>query len=516
MRLGRLLNRRFIVPVAVIAALGVTGMWAYARASSSSSTQYRTAAATLGTVTQTISLAGNLAPLGESDLDFGVSGRVVAVNVQPGQTVKAGDVLATLDATGLQASLTQAQATLASAQARLSLDQAGPTAQSLAQSQASVSSAQVAVANARTSLNDTRAVNQQSIDQAQSAVDAGWGTVQTDQSNVSSSCANSPPNPPAQQCTTDRQTLDKDTGAYNAAVSALNGAKVKAQQSNDQAQGQVNTAQVNLQNAQTSLAALQQGTTSQQIQMDQSQVQIDQVTVDNDQRAVTQATLTASTGGVVGAVNITPGQSVTGSGSSSSSSSSAASSSSSSATHAVTVLTPGAFQVAGTVTDAQVNQIALSQRARVVAAGSTEAITGKVTQLSQVATITSGVASFSVTVTLDGTHPALRSGTSASISVIVNQVVHVITVPSSAVQTSGGATTVSVLVAGQPQSRTVQVGAADALRTEIISGVNVGDEVVIATVTGTVPTNTGGGGLFGPGGTGGGGRGGGAGRGLGG
>ncbi|HEV3122970.1 MAG TPA: biotin/lipoyl-binding protein [Candidatus Dormibacteraeota bacterium] len=513
MRLGRLLQRRFVVPTLIAAALGGTGILMYARASSGSSTQYRTSAATLGTVTQTLSLAGNLAPLGETDLDFAVSGRVTSVNMAAGQTAHAGDVLAALDTTTLQATLTQAQATLASAEARLSLDQAGPTAQSLAQTQASVNSAQVALQNAKTSLSDTQLVNQQSIDQAQNAVDAAASTVQTDKSNVASSCANSPPNPPSQQCTSDRQTLDKDTGAYNAAVNALNGTRVKAQQSNDQAQGQVNTAQVNLQNAQSSLAALQQGTTSQQIQMDQSQVQIDQVAVDNASRSLAEATLTAPTSGVVGTVNITVGQSVTGNGSSSSASSSAASASSSTS-HQVTLLTPGAFQVSGTVTDAQVNQVAVGQRARVVAAGSAEAMNGKVSQISQVATITSGVATFSVTVTIDGTYPALRAGTSASISVIVNQVVHVVTVPSSAVQTSGGNSTVQVLVGGQPQTRTVQVGAADALRTEIVSGLSVGDQVVIATVTGTVPTNTGGGGLFGAGGAGG--RGGGAGRGIGG
>jgi hypothetical protein len=59
-----------------------------------------------------------------------------------------------------------------------------------------------------------------------------------------------------------------------------------------------------------------------------------------------------------------------------------------------------------------------------------------------------------------------------------------------------------------PESRTVTVGASDALRTQILSGVNSGDQVVIATVTGTVPTtpNAGGaGGLFGGGGAGGGG-----------
>src|SRR5207302_2561805 len=132
----------------------------------------------------------------------------------------------------------------------------------------------------------------------------------------------------------------------------------------------------------------------------------------------------------VGEVNVTAGQTVgstgTGSSSSSSNSSSSSSSSSSSTSHAILLLTPGAFSVTGTVTDAQVGEIAVGQRARILPAGSTEAVTGKVTAISPEATVTSGVATFSVTVTLDASQPALHAGSSASVSVIVNQVVQVL------------------------------------------------------------------------------------------
>jgi HlyD family secretion protein len=181
----------------------------------------------------------------------------------------------------------------------------------------------------------------------------------------------------------------------------------------------------------------------------------------------------------------------------------------------VVILTPGLFQVTGTVSDAQVTQVAVGQRARVLPAGATEGVTGKVTQIAPEATVTSGVATFPVTVALDGNNPSLHAGTSASITVILNEAVHVLTVPTSAVHTTGGGTTVDVLVNGQPQSRPVQVGAADALRTQVTSGINEGDSIVIATISSSIPTPStggGGGGLFGTGGGGtGGGRAGGAG-----
>jgi multidrug efflux pump subunit AcrA (membrane-fusion protein) len=247
------------------------------------------------------------------------------------------------------------------------------------------------------------------------------------------------------------------------------------------------------------LTALQQGTSAQQVAIDQSQVQIDQINVDNAQKSLSQATLTAPVDGVVGQVNITVGQ-ISGSGTGSSSSgasaggqggsaaASSSSSSSSSSTHAIVILNPGAYEVVGSVSDVQVNQVAAGQLARVTVAGSSQAITGRVTTIAPEATVTSGVATFPVTVVLDGSNPSLHSGVSASIAVVVNQVVHVLTVPSSAIRPSGGGDSVQTLVNGQPVSVPVTVGASDALRTQILSGLNEGDTVVIATVSSVVPT----------------------------
>jgi macrolide-specific efflux system membrane fusion protein len=447
MNLKRLTRRRTFAAGAAVAVVAAGGGVVWMRHGSAAATQYRTAAATLGTVTQSLSLTGNLAALGESDLNFGSAGRVAAVNAQPGQAVKAGQVLASLDTSSLQAAVTQAQASLASAQAKLSLDQAGPTAQNLSQSQAAVRSAEAQLQSAQTALADTQANNGLTVQQAQA------------------------------------QGGD-----------ALAVAQAKAKQSNDQAQAQVNSAQVQLQNAQQALAALQQGTTSQQLQMDQSQVQIVQINVDNAQKALGQGTLTAPADGVIGVVNLTTGQTI-----SSGAGTSGSSSGSSTTTPQISVLTPGAFQVTGTVSDTQVNQIGVGQRALVTPAGATQAVKGKVTQVAAVATVASGVATFPVIVVLDGNNPALHAGVSASITVVVNQVVGVLTVPTAAVRGSN----VQVLVNGQPQAVAVTTGASDSSRTQIVSGLNTGDNVVIATVSSTVPsstTRTTGGGLLGGGG----------------
>src|SRR5450631_3242574 len=67
-----------------------------------------------GTITKTVSSSGTIEPASTANLNFGSSGKVTAVNVSVGQTVTAGQALATIDASSLSASLAQAQASLAS------------------------------------------------------------------------------------------------------------------------------------------------------------------------------------------------------------------------------------------------------------------------------------------------------------------------------------------------------------------------------------------------------------------
>jgi multidrug efflux pump subunit AcrA (membrane-fusion protein) len=491
----RLLSKPFIIGIVVVVIAAGTGVFMLTRGAAAS-VSYRTGVAALGTVTQTVSLSGNLAPDGETDLDFGGAGKVTAVNVQPGQTVTAGEVVATQDPTTVNASLTQAEATLSSAEANLSQARAGASASTVTQAEAQVNSAYVAYQNAVTNLADTKAVNAQIVAQDYSAYTAAQATA------GAAGCTPGNTTPP---CPQDEATVSQDYQAWQAA-------EIKGTQSDDQAQGQVNADKVQWENAKSSLAALENGSTSSsaQITMDASQVAIDQVNVAGAQAAVNAATLKAPSGGVVEAVNVSNGEQIASGGTGG-----ASAGSSGVATHAIVIITPGVFEVTGSVSDALVNEIAIGQTAEVVAAGSSNAVAGKVTQVAEQATVTSGVATFPVTVVLSGSSPSLRPGMSASVSVVINQVVQVITVPTSAVHTTGAGSTVTLFVNGKPVPVAVTVGAADATRTQILSGVKVGDEVVIATISSTIPSSTSGvgRGLTGGGGFGGGGFGGGGGTG---
>lgn len=480
--LGNLMRRKVLVAlVLVAAALGSTVVYTQA---SKATTTYRTAVVTYGTITQTIGMAGNLAPVSEADLNFVSSGTVQTVYVQVGQQVGIGAPLATLDSTQLSAQLQQAQATLASAQAKRSQDLAGPTAQNLTSAQNSVASAQVSVNNAQTSQADTQAINSQSVSTAQAAVNDAQKAVDVDQLlvnqdnlAVTADCVS-----PSTTCTADKaklaadeQTLARDQATLAAAKNSLAMTTAKAQQSNNQAAASLASMQQQYAAAKSSLAALATGATWQTVQMDDAQIQINQISVNTLQHQLDGITLTAPIAGIVAQVNLKAGQAV----------------STTSATNAIVIFTPGAYAVTGTVSDSQVNMVALGQAADVTPAGSTQAVQGKITSIAPAATISSGVATFAVTAQLTDTSNSIRPGMSATVNIVLNQVVHVLTVPTSAVHTTAAGSTVQVLVNGVPKTVVVQTGASDPTRIQIVSGLQLNQVVVIAVVTSSVPSGNG-------------------------
>ncbi|MGN6324623.1 efflux RND transporter periplasmic adaptor subunit [Pseudolysinimonas sp.] len=93
-----------LVGVIVLALVG-GGLWIWhpwsASAASSASARL-TATVQQGSVSQTVSASGTVEPVREVSAAFQVSGTVTAVNVAVGQTVTAGQQLATIDPTALQ------------------------------------------------------------------------------------------------------------------------------------------------------------------------------------------------------------------------------------------------------------------------------------------------------------------------------------------------------------------------------------------------------------------------------
>ena len=110
---------------------------------------------TTGTMQQTIASSGTIEPASQANLNFAVSGTVTGVKVKAGQTVTAGQVLATVGTTALSEEVSAAQAQLTAANDRLAADEAaGASTSQIDSDQASVTSAQSSLSTAQTNLDD--------------------------------------------------------------------------------------------------------------------------------------------------------------------------------------------------------------------------------------------------------------------------------------------------------------------------------------------------------------------------
>ena len=103
-----------------------------------------------------------------------------------------------------------------------------------------------------------------------------------------------------------------------------------------------------------------------------------------------------------------------------------------------------------------------------------------VTAISTVGTTSSSVVSYDATLTLDQSDPRVKPGMSASGAVITSQG-YGVNVSSSAVSGSGSLATVSLLRGGQTVQQQVVTGVKGDSRTQILSGLRVGDQVVVTT-----------------------------------
>ncbi len=132
-------------------------------------------------------------------------------------------------------------------------------------------------------------------------------------------------------------------------------------------------------------------------------------------------------------------------------------------------------------------------------------LAARVADVASLSTTSSGVVSYDVTFALKQSAAGLKPGMTGSAQVVVSHVDGVVTVPSSAISRRGGASTVTVVSNGKQVERQVATGVAGDSSTEVISGLEPGEQVAVAlpTVTsaaagaGAVGAGRGGGGFGG-------------------
>jgi len=149
----------------------------------------------------------------------------------------------------------------------------------------------------------------------------------------------------------------------------------------------------------------------------------------------------------------------------------------------VTLKNVRSFQVVAPFAEADAAQLAVNQKVQVnfdAVPGLTK--TGVVTALAPAGTQINDVTNYYATIVLSDADPRLRTGQTAQTNVIVGGVDNVLVVPTAAIQRAGNTGVVTVL---QPDGTTrriqVEIGLVGDQTTQILSGLRLGQQVVLAT-----------------------------------
>jgi|WetSurMetagenome_2_1015567.scaffolds.fasta_scaffold13422_5 HlyD family secretion protein len=110
-------------------------------------------------------------------------------------------------------------------------------------------------------------------------------------------------------------------------------------------------------------------------------------------------------------------------------------------------------------------------------------LTGKIIDIDTLGTVSQGVVTYNVKISFDADDPQVKPGMSVNAAIITQVKTDVVAVPNAAIKVQGNNNYVQTLDAqGKPQNVGVQIGIADDSYTEIISGINEGDQVVTQTI----------------------------------
>jgi hypothetical protein len=305
--------------------------------------------------------------------------------------------------------------------------------------------------------------------------------------------------------------LDADQAAITAAQQNGSALELKDNQAITTAKQTLTTNQGAVTNAQLAQQADLHPQTPDQIAGFQDTVNAAQVAVDNAQLGVGQTKLLATQAGIVLAVNGKVGESSGGTngttanttsstGSTSSSTANSTSAASSAAQSAgngfITIANLSKLAVTANIAEADAAKIQLGQKATITFPATNTTATGSVTQVTPQSTVTNNVVLYPIQVSLDTAPPGVGVGSTANLTVAAASANDVLQAPNLAVTSLGNRHTVTVRRNGTDSVVPVTIGLVGDTQTEITSGVQAGDVLLLpstgAPATGsTSSSNTG-------------------------
>ena len=451
------MNRRliWIIAAVVVVAAVVTGVILYRQNQASQNTAYQTLTITRGDLTALVGATGTVRANQTTLLSWQTTGRIQSLDVQVGDMVKKGDILAQLDPASLPQNIILARADLINAQR--ALEDLRNSDVSRAQAQLALTQAQKALEDAlenRTNKDYQRA-SQSTLDQARANYIVAQNQMEKAEENYNV-VADRPDDDPVRaallsQLAAARQSRDRALANLNYLLSAPD------EQELAEADARVEVARANLKDAERNWERVKDGPNAQDIAAAEARVEAIQAALELD-------SLTAPFAGTVSAVNSKPGDQVT----------------------------PGfsSFRLDDLATllvdveipEVDINRIQLGQPAKLsFDAIQNKEYNGTVTEVGRVGNPSASGVNFTVTIALTDPDESVRPGMTAAVNIVVSQLEDVLLVPNRAVRLRDGQRVVYVLRGAETEPRMVEIeiGATSDTNSEIIRGDVLENDLVV-------------------------------------
>lgn len=233
------------------------------------------------------------------------------------------------------------------------------------------------------------------------------------------------------------------------------------------AQGAVDSAQASLAAAIAARNDLLAGADQEDIDLQTQQVTLAELAVEKARQALEDATLTAPFNGTAAAVNVHVGDVV------------------SPSVPAITILTPNALRVKLTLGETDLPAVEVGQTGLIIFDAIQDvAYPLRITSIGLAPDTQQGVVTYTALAELtrldeggEDVRPA--PGMNGAAMVTTEEKANVLVVPSQAIRQRGGNSVVDVLVDGKLETRTIRTGNSDTTNTEVTSGLEAGDLVIL-------------------------------------
>lgn len=419
-----------------------------------------------------ISANGTVKPERSINVSPKNSGILKRLLVKEGDIVQKGQIIAYMDDSNFQGQLTQARGQLAQAEANLQKIQAGNRPQDIAQAQAQLEEAQA-------NLQKTQAGNRpQDVAQAQARLTSAQATLNRTEDDLQRNQQLSSSGAIALQVLNQKRA-DRDSAqaAVTEAQQAL------ALQKAGSRPEDISQAQAVVRQRQQAVALLKAGNRKEDINQARAQVISARGSLQNIQSQINDTIIRAPFDGLVTKKYSDPGAFVT--------PTTAASSVSSSLSSSILSLAT-ANEVVANLAETNIARIQLGQTVTIRAdAFPGKSFTGEVSQIAAQATVEQNVTSFEVKVSLTDNERLLRSGMNVEADFQAGQLENALVVPTAAVVRRENST--GIFVSGKtdkPVFKRIQTGATIDNFTEVKSGLQGNEKVLLSFPPGSRPKST--------------------------